>query len=217
MVWANSFTIFYSEYSVATNLNIWNERFVKRARSLVESAAWLANSSVLEVNRANGQIPLIAIICHENSEFWHQHSCFWVQCISNLMTDGMRRSRLMKCYFMRQVILDMTFGAGGHTRALLSRCSNVTVYALDRDETAYTLAQQLALDWYVFVRCFVWIYVCGGTEPGLCKAQVNYNPLVVCLDLDWENNLMSMLRRYIKTALNNSDVTAEVGLVNCGV
>ncbi|XP_051477232.1 12S rRNA N4-methylcytidine (m4C) methyltransferase isoform X3 [Apus apus] len=40
--------------------------------------------------------------------------------------------------------LDMTFGAGGHTRALLEKARDITVYALDRDPTAYKIAQQLS-------------------------------------------------------------------------
>ncbi|NWY69209.1 MET15 protein, partial [Erithacus rubecula] len=43
-----------------------------------------------------------------------------------------------------QLFLDMTFGAGGHTTALLEKASGITVYALDRDPTAYRIAQQLA-------------------------------------------------------------------------
>ncbi|XP_039924160.1 12S rRNA N4-methylcytidine (m4C) methyltransferase [Hirundo rustica] len=43
-----------------------------------------------------------------------------------------------------QRFLDMTFGAGGHTRALLEKASDITVYALDRDPTAYEIAQQLS-------------------------------------------------------------------------
>ncbi|KFP72642.1 putative methyltransferase-like 15, partial [Acanthisitta chloris] len=43
-----------------------------------------------------------------------------------------------------QCFLDMTFGAGGHTTALLERANNITVYALDRDPTAYKIAQQLS-------------------------------------------------------------------------
>ncbi|NXF25520.1 MET15 protein, partial [Rhodinocichla rosea] len=43
-----------------------------------------------------------------------------------------------------QRFLDMTFGAGGHTAALLERARDITVYALDRDPTAHSIAQQLA-------------------------------------------------------------------------
>ncbi|KAI1232832.1 hypothetical protein IHE44_0006676 [Lamprotornis superbus] len=43
-----------------------------------------------------------------------------------------------------QLFLDMTFGAGGHTAALLESAGDITVYALDRDPTAYRIAQQLA-------------------------------------------------------------------------
>ncbi|XP_040556696.1 12S rRNA N4-methylcytidine (m4C) methyltransferase isoform X2 [Gallus gallus] len=43
-----------------------------------------------------------------------------------------------------QCFLDMTFGAGGHSTALLEKASNITIYALDRDPTAYKIAQQLS-------------------------------------------------------------------------
>ncbi|XP_053138816.1 12S rRNA N4-methylcytidine (m4C) methyltransferase isoform X3 [Hemicordylus capensis] len=41
-------------------------------------------------------------------------------------------------------ILDMTFGAGGHTKALLQKAMDIKIYALDRDPMAYELAQQLS-------------------------------------------------------------------------
>lgn len=43
-----------------------------------------------------------------------------------------------------QRILDMTFGAGGHTKALLEKTLDIKIYALDRDPMAYALAQQLS-------------------------------------------------------------------------
>lgn len=41
-------------------------------------------------------------------------------------------------------ILDMTFGAGGHTERILQENDTVIVYCLDRDPTAYAIAQQLS-------------------------------------------------------------------------
>ncbi|XP_051000257.1 12S rRNA N4-methylcytidine (m4C) methyltransferase [Acomys russatus] len=43
-----------------------------------------------------------------------------------------------------QVFLDMTFGSGGHTKAILQMEPDITVYALDRDPTAYAIAEQLS-------------------------------------------------------------------------
>ncbi|KAM4846485.1 12S rRNA N(4)-cytidine methyltransferase METTL15 isoform 2-T2 [Thomomys bottae] len=43
-----------------------------------------------------------------------------------------------------QIFLDMTFGSGGHTRAILQKESDVILYALDRDPTAYSIAEQLS-------------------------------------------------------------------------
>ncbi|XP_069325851.1 12S rRNA N4-methylcytidine (m4C) methyltransferase [Eulemur rufifrons] len=43
-----------------------------------------------------------------------------------------------------QVFLDMTFGSGGHTKAILQKESDITLYALDRDPTAHAIAEQLS-------------------------------------------------------------------------
>nr|XP_020462704.1 probable methyltransferase-like protein 15 isoform X2 [Monopterus albus] len=43
-----------------------------------------------------------------------------------------------------QVVLDMTFGGGGHTKAILNMVPEATILALDRDPTAISLARQLA-------------------------------------------------------------------------
>ncbi|XP_047734512.1 12S rRNA N4-methylcytidine (m4C) methyltransferase isoform X5 [Prionailurus viverrinus] len=43
-----------------------------------------------------------------------------------------------------EIFLDMTFGSGGHTRAILQKESDITLYALDRDPTAYAIAEQLS-------------------------------------------------------------------------
>lgn len=41
-------------------------------------------------------------------------------------------------------ILDLTFGAGGHSEAVLKRCETCRIIALDRDPLAYALAQKIS-------------------------------------------------------------------------
>ncbi|KAM3855651.1 12S rRNA N(4)-cytidine methyltransferase METTL15 isoform 2-T3 [Vipera latastei] len=50
----------------------------------------------------------------------------------------------VKCIHSSLHILDMTFGAGGHTKAILQKAKDIKIYALDRDPAAYKLAQQLS-------------------------------------------------------------------------
>lgn len=45
-----------------------------------------------------------------------------------------------------KTFIDMTFGAGGHTRGLLETNKNIRVIAVDRDPVAYNLAQKLAAE-----------------------------------------------------------------------
>nr|XP_055059769.1 probable methyltransferase-like protein 15 isoform X2 [Misgurnus anguillicaudatus]XP_055059778.1 probable methyltransferase-like protein 15 isoform X2 [Misgurnus anguillicaudatus]XP_055059784.1 probable methyltransferase-like protein 15 isoform X2 [Misgurnus anguillicaudatus] len=46
-----------------------------------------------------------------------------------------------------QVVLDLTFGAGGHSKAILQSVPGVTVVAADRDPLAFQLAQHLAQEY----------------------------------------------------------------------
>uniref|UniRef100_U3I8R0 12S rRNA N(4)-cytidine methyltransferase METTL15 n=1 Tax=Anas platyrhynchos platyrhynchos TaxID=8840 RepID=U3I8R0_ANAPP len=72
-----------------------------------------------------------------------------------------------------QCFLDMTFGAGGHTTALLEKASDITVYALDRDPTAYKIAQQLSESYPKQIRALLGqfsqseaLLISSGVEPG---------------------------------------------------
>ncbi|KAM7540052.1 hypothetical protein Aperf_G00000032959 [Anoplocephala perfoliata] len=42
--------------------------------------------------------------------------------------------------------VDLTFGAGGHTRALLAACPDINVFCLDRDPMALKFAQNLSIE-----------------------------------------------------------------------
>ena len=46
-----------------------------------------------------------------------------------------------------ETIVDMTFGAGGHSRKILESVPNVRIFALDRDPVAHEYAQELALEY----------------------------------------------------------------------
>lgn len=46
-----------------------------------------------------------------------------------------------------KVFIDMTFGAGGHTKRILDKTPDVTVITLDRDEDAYELAMNMKEDY----------------------------------------------------------------------
>ncbi|NXE90563.1 MET15 protein, partial [Menura novaehollandiae] len=72
-----------------------------------------------------------------------------------------------------QRFLDLTFGAGGHTRALLEKARDITVYALDRDPTAYKIAQQLSQSYPEQIQPLLGrfsqseaLLISSGVEPG---------------------------------------------------
>ncbi|XP_033228322.1 probable methyltransferase-like protein 15 homolog [Belonocnema kinseyi] len=46
-----------------------------------------------------------------------------------------------------ETIVDMTFGAGGHSRRILESVPDVKIFALDRDPVAHEFAQELALEY----------------------------------------------------------------------
>ncbi|NXI08871.1 MET15 protein, partial [Irena cyanogastra] len=72
-----------------------------------------------------------------------------------------------------QRFLDMTFGAGGHTAALLDTARDITVYALDRDPAAHSRAQQLAAAYPKQIQPLLGrfsqseaLLISSGVEPG---------------------------------------------------
>ncbi|XP_038621100.1 12S rRNA N4-methylcytidine (m4C) methyltransferase [Tachyglossus aculeatus] len=72
-----------------------------------------------------------------------------------------------------QSILDMTFGSGGHTRAILRKEPGIVLYALDRDPSAYKIAQQLSQTYPNQVRALLGqfsqaetLLLSAGVQPG---------------------------------------------------
>ncbi|XP_038661998.1 probable methyltransferase-like protein 15 [Scyliorhinus canicula] len=47
-----------------------------------------------------------------------------------------------------KIFLDMTFGAGGHTKMILSQAPDISVFALDRDPVAYGIAEQVSQEYH---------------------------------------------------------------------
>ncbi|KAJ8967653.1 hypothetical protein NQ317_011592 [Molorchus minor] len=67
-----------------------------------------------------------------------------------------------------QTILDMTFGAGGHSRRILQVSPNIKLLALDRDPRAYGYAQQLQKEYPDKV---IPLLGCFSELPSLLKAE----------------------------------------------
>ncbi|XP_072825805.1 12S rRNA N(4)-cytidine methyltransferase METTL15 isoform X3 [Vicugna pacos] len=81
-----------------------------------------------------------------------------------------------------QCFLDMTFGSGGHTKAILQKESDITVYALDRDPAAYAIAEQLSKFYPKQIRAILGQF--SEAEALLIKAGVQPETLDgVLLDL----------------------------------
>uniref|UniRef100_A0A8I3VZ80 Methyltransferase 15, mitochondrial 12S rRNA N4-cytidine n=1 Tax=Callithrix jacchus TaxID=9483 RepID=A0A8I3VZ80_CALJA len=69
-----------------------------------------------------------------------------------------------------QIFLDMTFGSGGHTKAILQKESDIVLYALDRDPTAYALAEHLSELYPKQIRAMLGRF--SQAETLLMKAEV---------------------------------------------
>ncbi|XP_012307679.1 12S rRNA N4-methylcytidine (m4C) methyltransferase isoform X4 [Aotus nancymaae] len=69
-----------------------------------------------------------------------------------------------------QIFLDMTFGSGGHTKAILKKESDIVLYALDRDPTAYALAEHLSELYPKQIRAMLGRF--SQAETLLMKAEV---------------------------------------------
>ncbi|XP_053245679.1 12S rRNA N4-methylcytidine (m4C) methyltransferase isoform X1 [Podarcis raffonei] len=97
----------------------------------------------------------------DNEDYQQRHIPVMVEEVVNFLaprkgqlTGGEATGSSMRCKLkvvrksnievIERCILDMTFGAGGHTKALMQEAADIKIYALDRDPTAYQLAQRLS-------------------------------------------------------------------------
>ncbi|XP_072128810.1 12S rRNA N4-methylcytidine (m4C) methyltransferase isoform X3 [Mobula birostris] len=65
----------------------------------------------------------------------------------------------------------MTFGAGGHTKMILSQASDISVFALDRDPMAYEIAKQISQTYHTVHSCIPgekWQPFCRQQYPTIC-------------------------------------------------
>ena len=60
-----------------------------------------------------------------------------------------------------QRIVDLTFGAGGHSRAILEQVEGSSLITLDRDPLAYSLALELHNQLLVIYTFLIWTIVSG--------------------------------------------------------
>ncbi|XP_069694900.1 probable methyltransferase-like protein 15 homolog [Periplaneta americana] len=58
-------------------------------------------------------------------------------------------NEVMKCFEpkSREVFIDMTFGAGGHSKVMLESVPDIKLLVLDRDPIAYSIAKKLAAEY----------------------------------------------------------------------
>ncbi|XP_032862737.2 12S rRNA N4-methylcytidine (m4C) methyltransferase isoform X1 [Tyto alba] len=167
------------------NLRLINSKMLSRCLCQVYKCLFLRN---LKLNSAN--VSTLAIRIHSSAK--KLSDCeLKEQTIQKCETEELPQStqnndfgRLHIPVMLEEVInclspqpgqhfLDMTFGAGGHTTALLEKASDITVYALDRDPTAYKIAQQLSESYPKQIQPLLGqfsqseaLLISSGVEPG---------------------------------------------------
>ncbi|XDV18315.1 hypothetical protein PO909_024030 [Leuciscus waleckii] len=60
---------------------------------------------------------------------------------------------MWQVHYNIMVVLDLTFGAGGHSKAILLSVPDVMVVAADRDPIAFQMAQRLAEEYPIQAFC----------------------------------------------------------------
>eukprot|EP01100_Stratorugosa_tubuloviscum_P009195 TRINITY_DN3842_c0_g1_i3.p1 TRINITY_DN3842_c0_g1~~TRINITY_DN3842_c0_g1_i3.p1 ORF type:complete len:235 (+),score=81.27 TRINITY_DN3842_c0_g1_i3:91-795(+) len=96
-------------------------------------------------NKSKNKINIYKYVQLNSKSFLNKH--FYSNINNNLRhqsvlletaTKIILETQLEKSDFNSSYIIDATFGAGGHTRKLLEKNPNISVLAIDRDETAFS-------------------------------------------------------------------------------
>ena len=65
-------------------------------------------------------------------------------CLIVLILKPLMKKNEIKFCSLLQTFIDLTFGAGGHTKLILQHAPDANLLVLDRDPEAFKLAKQLA-------------------------------------------------------------------------
>ncbi|KAM6394150.1 12S rRNA N(4)-cytidine methyltransferase METTL15 isoform 1-T3 [Pluvialis apricaria] len=143
------------------NLKLNSVNVATLARRIHSSAKKLSDSKLKEQTVQKCETEEFALST-ENNNFGRLHIPVMLEEVVNCLSPQ-----------PGQRFLDMTFGAGGHTTALLEKASDITIYALDRDPTAYKIAQQLSESYPKQIRALLGqfsqseaLLISSGVEPG---------------------------------------------------
>ncbi|XP_073514173.1 12S rRNA N(4)-cytidine methyltransferase METTL15 isoform X2 [Phyllobates terribilis] len=84
--------------------------------------------------------------CYSSSVLQSRKFCQTSAPSEKVLHQPVMLNEVISCLGLKegQIILDMTFGAGGHTTSILKQAPNIKVLALDRDPAAYSIAKHLS-------------------------------------------------------------------------
>ncbi|XP_042738641.1 12S rRNA N4-methylcytidine (m4C) methyltransferase isoform X1 [Lagopus leucura] len=143
------------------NLKLNPDKLAVLARRIYSSVKQLSEYDLTEQTTQESETKEL-LHSTENKTFGRLHIPVMVEEVINFLSPQ-----------SGQRFLDMTFGAGGHSTALLEKASNITIYALDRDPMAYKIAQQLSESYPKQIQALLGqfsqseaLLISSGVEPG---------------------------------------------------